>query len=100
MYIQIVYTLIMDCEWDEEKNRSNLAKHGIDFADAVRVFNGPTIEYMDDRVDYGEPRFIALGLIDSAVIVVVYTLRKDRIRIISARKATRYERQKYHEILE
>ncbi|HPA45841.1 MAG TPA: BrnT family toxin [bacterium] len=88
----------MDYEWNEDKNRFNLAKHGIDFADAIRVFDGPTVEYMDDRTDYGEPRFIALGSVHSAEIVVVYTLRQGRIRIISARKATRNERQKYREI--
>jgi uncharacterized DUF497 family protein len=53
----------MRLEWDAVKNRSNLAKHGLDFADAESVFAGPCVTFVDDRLDYGEERFTTLGLL-------------------------------------
>ncbi len=86
----------MDVEWDERKRRANIAKHGIDFVDAARVFGGPVIETEDRRRDYGERRLRALGEFQGRVIYVVYTWRRERRRIISARRASRDERETYY----
>lgn len=80
-------------EWDESKRRTNLAKHHIDFRDAIRVFAGPVLERLDNR--HGEDRICAIGLMDDIEIVVVYVMRGKRRRIISARRAHRNERQEY-----
>lgn len=91
----------MRFEWDDNKNRSNIDKHGIDFADAVDIFNHPFLTAMDEREDYGEDRWIAVGWIHTLLGVVVYTERHDDvIRIISARKATRQERKRYEQNLQ
>ena len=52
----------MKFEWDERKNRSNLIKHGFDFADAYRIFNLPMVVQLDERENYGQTRFVAIGL--------------------------------------
>jgi uncharacterized DUF497 family protein len=86
----------VEFEWDEAKNAANLAKHGVAFEDAVAIFGGFVTLTPDLRQDYGEPRFIATGLLDGAtVLVVVHTPRGDAIRIISARFANRREREAY-----
>ena len=82
-------------DWDPRKNTSNIRKHGIDFANAVRMFDGIVVERMDPRAGYGETRWIAIGIIDEREIVAVYTERGEERRMISARRATRHERQKY-----
>ncbi len=79
-------------EWDKAKRAANLAKHGLDFADASRIFTGPLLERKDARRDYGEDRFQAIGLVQGRVLVVVYTWRGARRRLISARKAREDER--------
>jgi uncharacterized protein len=87
----------MAYRWDKDKAASNLNKHGIDFADAVSVFSDDLATTVnDDRFE--EERFITIG-IDAfdRVVVVVYTWRDDEIRLISARKATRSERNQYEE---
>ena len=88
----------MDYRWDPQKAVSNLQKHGIDFADAVGVFEdewGLTVR--EDEVE-GEQRFVTLGTdFLGGVIVVAYTYRGDSIRIISARRATRRERRIYEQ---
>ena len=86
-------------EWDGRKNAVNLAKHGIDFADAARMFEGPVLERLDDREDYGETRIAAVGLVEGRELFIVYTVRGENRRIISARKANRHERQAYHQAL-
>jgi uncharacterized protein len=86
-----------DFEWDPEKNDANIAARGIDFAWAVGVFLGPTIEWIDTRRDYGETRWIALGAVDGLELVLVYTWRGARQRIISARRAHDRERKRYRE---
>ena len=53
----------MTYEWGDAKNRSNFAKHGLDFADAELVFAGPCVTFVDNRFDYGEERFVTLGLL-------------------------------------
>lgn len=85
----------MKFEWDENKREINILKHGIDFVDAQKIFYYDTVTIEDSRFNYGEQRFIAIGLLNSKIIVVVYTERKNIIRIISARKATKNEQQIY-----
>ena len=88
----------MEFEWDEDKNRSNIAKHGIGFARAARVFDGLTIDWADEGADHGEQRTISLGMIEAVLIlVVVHTDRDGVTRIISARPARRAERRSYDE---
>jgi len=83
-------------EWDEAKAGENYAKHGVSFETAIKVFSDPFgIERLDDREDYGEARFILIGTAEEAVITVVYTERDGRLRIISARRATRHEQNDY-----
>lgn len=78
--------------WEPEKNRRNKAKHRIAFEDAITVFEQTTIEWIDDRVDYGEERINAIGLLGPSAIVVTYVEKDDdEKRIISARPATREE---------
>jgi uncharacterized protein len=77
--------------WDERKRKLNLAKHGIDFRDAEAIFDGPLVTVADTREDYGEPRYVALGLLEDIVVFVVYAERNDQVRIISIRKALKYE---------
>jgi uncharacterized protein len=85
----------MRYEWDEQKRLSNARKHGIDLRDAVEIFAGDTVLMEDDRVDYGERRFVSLGLLQGRVIVVVHTEQAGVTRLISARKATKYEQRIY-----
>jgi uncharacterized DUF497 family protein/uncharacterized protein (DUF4415 family) len=59
--------------WDERKNRSNIRRHGIAFEDAKRIFDGPTVENVDYRFDYGEVRVYAVGLVNGLEITVIYT---------------------------
>ena len=72
-------------EWDARKNAVNHAKHGIDFADASRMFEGSVLERLDDREDNGETRVAAVGATDGRTLFVVYTMRGETRRIISAR---------------
>ncbi|OKH18763.1 BrnT family toxin [[Limnothrix rosea] IAM M-220] len=86
----------MQFEWDESKNLSNIQKHGIDFADVPIMFEREMLSRLDDRFDYGEERWIGIGFIRRGVAVVVWTERyQNTIRIISARKANRYERRQF-----
>ena len=84
-------------EWDETKRNANIRKHGIDFLEAVHIFDGDVIIIEDDRYNYGETRHIAIGLLQERVIVVAYAERNEVTRIISARKATHYEQINYFE---
>jgi len=77
--------------WDETKRRANLAKHGIDFRDAARIFDGPLVTVEDTRERYDEPRYVALGLLEGVVVSVVHAERRDGARIISIRKALKHE---------
>jgi len=84
-------------EWNEAKNKINISKHGLDFADAPEIFNGPMLIQLDTRQDYDEDRWVGLGLIKDRVVVVVYAEQDngDTIRIISLRKALNYERKRF-----
>ena len=84
--------------WDPEKNRRNKAKHRIAFEDAVRIFARRTVEFIDERFDYGEERLQAMGLLGTKIIVVTYVDRhEEERRIISARNATPSEARIYFE---
>ena len=87
----------MSYEWDFKKAASNLRKHGVDFADAVIALEDEMALTLDDNYP-NEQRFITIG-IDALgrVLVVVYTFRREKIRIISARAATPRERRQYTE---
>lgn len=86
--------------WDAAKNRANIRDHRIDFADVPAVFNGPMLVELDEREDYGEDRWIGMGLLRNIAVVVVFTEpRHDTIRIVSARKANKYERSRYEQAL-
>jgi len=88
----------MGFEWDEAKNQKNIQKHGISFERAKRIFSGKVLTRIDDRYDYGEVRKISSGLLEGTIIiVVVHTDRKDKTRIVSARKANKEEREAYRE---
>jgi uncharacterized DUF497 family protein len=86
----------VELEWDERKRRSNLAKHGIDFESAKRIFEGTFIEREDRRQGYGEQRIEAYGEAGGVVLCVVYTRREGRLRIITVRRARRDERKDYY----
>ena len=88
----------MKFEWDKQKNKANIEKHGLDFADAHKVFESPMLVRIDDREDYDEDRWIAIGLMDMRVVVMVFTEPKENtIRIISFRKATTDECRRYEQ---
>ncbi len=90
----------MQFEWDEAKNLENIRKHEIDFADVPEMFEGSMLIELDDRFDYGEDRWFGIGFLGNGVAVVVWTERQnDVIRIISARRANRYERQRLEQYL-
>lgn len=85
----------MEFEWDANKAAGNLRKHGVRFAEAATVLEDDAMLTMPDD-ESEEERFVGLGMGSMGrLLVVVYTTRGDRIRIISARKATRQERSQY-----
>jgi uncharacterized DUF497 family protein len=81
----------MRFSWDEFKRQTTLKQRGVDFAHAEQVFMGPTFTFEDDRKDYGEQRWVTLGLLRDKVVVIVHTESKDEIRIISMREANKNE---------
>jgi uncharacterized protein len=85
-------------EWDDEKAAWNLANHGVTFEAARLVFDDAFAVVREDRrQDYGEDRFILLGMVQAHLLAVSYTIRGERVRIISARLAEPQERRRYHE---
>jgi hypothetical protein len=89
-------------EWDPAKARSNYRKHGVRFEDAMHVFEDAYALFEQDRSDEGEPRWRAIGLAGGVIVLlVVHTVREEGqdevIRLISARQATRKERERYGE---
>lgn len=87
----------MEFEWDENKNKSNTQKHGINFNDAKEVFKDENSKIAPDlRKDYGEERWKIIGKIYGSIISVIYTVRNKVTRIISARKASSIERKEYN----
>jgi uncharacterized DUF497 family protein len=91
----------MKFEWDEAKNRGNIRKHSFDFADAPEMFRGPLLARPDTREDYGEGRWIGIGLLEGRVVVIAFADGgEDVIRIISLRKANRDEREAFEKALQ
>ena len=90
----------MQFEWDEQKEKINIKKHGLDFETASRVFDDENrLEWYDENHSEYEDRYITIGLIDdiACIIMAVYTEREEVIRIISARRATKQEREMYYD---
>jgi uncharacterized protein len=88
---------VADFEWDERKAAENVRNHDISFEQAIPVFGDPlAIVRYDDREDYGEDRFVHIGISYGEILRVIYTVRKENlIRIISASRATASERKDY-----
>lgn len=86
----------MSFEWDEDKRRSNIEKHGVDFVLAARIFLNPVLE-APDAEEHGEARVIAIGHWGENCLVVVYTWRGENRRIISAWKADKNDREAYYQ---
>ena len=86
----------MKFTWDEHKRLSNLKRHKLDFTDAAQVFQGPMRTFEDTRFDYGEQRWVSIGLLGVATVVIVHTETEVEIRIISMRKATAHEQELFY----
>jgi hypothetical protein len=90
----------MILEWDDAKNRANIRKHGFDFADAEEMFRGLLLVRPDVREDYGEERWMGIGMIQGRVAFTTFTASHDTIRIISLRKADHEERKEYEKAIQ
>ena len=86
----------MKLEWDENKRRSNLEKHGFDFLDARIVLQGNHLLKQTSYSD--EERWLAVGLLEEIEVTIIYTKRQDKIRIISMRRARHEERRAYRQL--
>ncbi|MGH8202683.1 MAG: BrnT family toxin [Steroidobacteraceae bacterium] len=87
----------MEFEWDEEKAAVNERAHGLAFHEAIVAFRDPfAVEHLDDRESYGEERVNLVGMCAGILVHVTYTMRTDRIRVISARRADRHEQDDYY----
>ena len=96
LYTECTYIQLMDYQWDPQKATTNRTKHGIDFADAVGVFEDPRALTLREQYISDEQRFVTLGMdFLGRHLVVAYTHRREAIRLISARRATRREQQNY-----
>ncbi len=90
----------MDFEWDESKNKTNIDKRDLDFADARQIFDAPMLVKIDNRKDYGEERFVGIGFLQNLVVVIVFTEPNEQtIRVISLRKALKYEREQFEKYI-
>ena len=90
----------MNFECDESKRELNLRKHGLDFADAPGMFALPMLSALDTRHDYGEDRWIGIGLLQGRIAVIIYTQPDaETVRVISLRKAVSHERKRFVEVL-
>ena len=85
----------MKYTWDEKKRKKTLKERGLDFAVAEEVFGGPTLTFEDNRFDYGEKRFVTVGLLGGHVLVIVHAEAEEEIRIISMRRGTKHEQEIY-----
>ncbi len=90
----------MSFEWDENKRAENIGKHELDFIDAWQIFDAPMLVNIDNREDYGEIRFIGFGFLRNLVVAIVFTEPDEQtIRVISLRKAFKYEREQFEEYI-
>ncbi|HEV7821104.1 MAG TPA: BrnT family toxin [Burkholderiales bacterium] len=85
--------------WDEPKRRANLKKHGLDFADAARVFAGITFTFEDKRFHYDEQGFMTMGLLNETAVMIAHTESASEVHVISMRKATKHEQTIYFQNL-
>ena len=83
----------MEFEWDETKSERTLLERGLCFEDVIPIFDGPVLEWEDQRQDWGEKRIVAIGSVGEDILAVIYTNRGSRRRIISARGARKKERK-------
>ena len=89
--------LFQTFQWDEDKRQEVVERRGIDFLDAIRMFAGPVLTVPSAR--RGEPRWLAVGLVDGIEMTVIYTVRAGGCRVITARRARRNERQNYDQYI-
>lgn len=89
----------MTLTWDEQKRQKTLQERELDFSDALEVFTQPHLKIIDDRMDYGEQRFIVVGFLKKRMLILVYTPRGETKHIISMRKANEREIKKYSQFL-
>jgi uncharacterized DUF497 family protein len=89
----------MRFEWDEQKSQENIRNRNLDFADAWKVFQRPVLRTLDVRKEYGEDRWVGIGMLDHMRMVVVVFTEPDEntIRIVSMRKALTHERKQYEQ---
>lgn len=88
---------MIEFEWNDAKAAANFRKHGVTFEQAAYAFRDPfAVEWIDERAAYGEERIILLGMSGGQILSVVYTERGERLRIISARRATKHEKDIYY----
>ena len=85
----------MEFEWDEKKRKLNIKKHGFNFKDAIKVFDGATFTFEDNRFACGERRFITLGMLEGIAVVIAHSEKDELIRVISMKKATKNEQKIY-----
>lgn len=89
--------MTLEFEWDEDKAAANWRDHGLVFDEAIQAFRDPfAVEHIDDREDYGEERINLIGMCAGVLVHITYTERDERVRIISARRAERYEQDHYY----
>ncbi|TDK37551.1 BrnT family toxin [Rhizobium deserti] len=89
----------MEFEWDETKRQQVLRERGVDILYAALIFEGPVLTRTDDRADYGEIRYVSLGVVDDECFIVVTTDRNNVRRLITAWKGSRNDRSRYQESL-
>ena len=90
----------MRFEWDDNKRAENIRKHDLDFVDAWQIFEAPMLVDIDNREDYGETRFFSIGFLRNIIVAIVFTEPdEETIRIISLRKALKYEREQLEEYI-
>ena len=95
-YIQLQFS------WDEAKSRRTFDERGLDFASAARIFEGSTLDEIDDRRDYGERRIVSVGCVQGQILTVVWTSHRGGAerRIISARRSNRHERKRFEDAMD
>ena len=90
----------MEFEWDENKRVENIGKHDLDFVDAWQIFDAPLLVEIDNREDYGETRFFGIGFLRNIIVAIVFTEPDtETIRVISLRRALKYEREQLEEYI-
>jgi len=93
--IYTIHSMVFKLTWHESKRQATLVDRGLDFADATLIFEGPTLEFEDERQNYGEKRMICFGYLYGRLLVVGYVRRGDARHIYSMRKANEREQSKH-----